>query len=89
MRSTVGSRSSRRGTAALLVVIALLAGDNWRHVLTHMEAHYLSSSQARAWLLGDDIHAAASVLYPDAVVLDRRRDVLRTHGLSLYRPGAR
>ncbi len=89
MRGPLDARATRWSSASLLLIAALLAADNWRHPLTHMEAHYLSSSQARAWLLRDDIHSAASVLYPDPFLLDRRRDVLRKHGLSLYRPGAR
>lgn len=89
IRGPVVSTTRRWGTIALLLVIAMAAADNWRFAMPHIEAHYLSSSQARAWLRRDDIHAAASVLYPDPAVLEARTEILRKYHLSLYRPGAR
>ncbi len=82
-------RAWRVGRAVLLAVLTAVAADNWRHPAPHMEALYLHSSQGRAALLRDDIHAAASVLYPDPGLLQARRAVLETHGLSVFRPGAR
>lgn len=83
-----GHRSARIVRLAALSAIAVLAALNWRPAMPHVEAHYLSSSQARAWLLRGDVHAAASVLFPDPFLLEERAAVLRQHRLSLFRPGA-
>lgn len=89
MRSDGEAPAWRRARVTVLALLALVAADNWRHPLPHMEAHYLSSSQARAALLRGDIHAAAGTLYPNPFLLEERRAVLERHGLSVFRPGAR
>jgi hypothetical protein len=89
MRGERDSRRWRVTAAVLLTAIALAAAASWPRALPYMARDASSGRAAREALLRGDVGAAAPILYPDPIALERMRRVLEAHELSIYRPGSR
>ena len=83
-----GPRWRRRAALVLVVLIATAGLAAWPRALPFMDADARAGRQARTQLRRGLVGEAASVLYPDPFVLERRRQVLLKHRLSIFRPGA-
>lgn len=88
-RSTAHTRVRRWASGAIVVAVVASTAEGAWHALRYMDAHHLSSSQAREALRRGDVHAASFVLYPNGPELDRRQQLLHDYRLSVFRPGAR
>ena len=88
MRARDGQPWMARGAVVLLLVITVAGVVAWPAALPFMDQDALDGRRARAQLRRGAVGDAAVVLYPDPIVLERRRAVLLEHRLSVFRPGA-